>query len=129
MSASCHNISEPALHHSRTHGKVNHSFLLAVIYACEHSLIRFFLHNLYFLYQLGRDILRGKLRVIKEESLSVNRNFLDCLSIGRNGTVSADFHSRKLLKQLFEHIIVRCLERGCVVLYRIFLHDDRIAHG
>ena len=72
VSATGHNVSEPALHHSRLDGKVYHSLLISIVDAREHRLIRLFLHNLHLLDYLCRNVFRGKRRVIKEECLAID---------------------------------------------------------
>ena len=126
MSASGHYVSEPSLHHARPHREVDDGLFLTVIDSGEHSLIRLLLHNLHLLDHLCRDVLRSKLRVIQEEGLAVDGDLLDGLSIGCNGSIRLHLDSRKLLEEFLEHIVVGSLERRCIILDGILLHDDRI---
>ena len=106
MAASGHSVSEPSVHHSLLYRKVNHHFFLTVVDSCEEGLVRLFLDNLDLFNHLGRNVLRCKLRVIKEERLSVDHDLGDSLSIRCDGTVSSDLDSRKLLKKFLKHIVV-----------------------
>ena len=81
MSATSHEISEPSVHHSFIDREVDDEFLLTVVDSGKYRLVRLLLHNLYLLDHLGRKVLGSKLRIIEEESLAVNGDLGDGLTI------------------------------------------------
>ena len=111
VSATAHNIAEPAVHHSPLYAEVDDGLLLAVVNAGEHCLVGFLLDHLHLLDYLGRYVFGRERRVVQEEGLAVNGYLLDFLTISRHLTVGIHFDARKLLEQLFEHIVVSCPER------------------
>ena len=119
-------VSEPSVHHSLVHRKVNDGLFVSVIDTGKAGLFRFSLHDLDLLDDLCRKILRCELRVIKEECLSIDRDLIDGLAVCCDGSVRIHFHARELLQEILQHIIVRCLERRRVVLDGILLHKDRV---
>ena len=129
MSATGHHISEPPVRHSLHYRQVDDSLLVSVINARKARLLGFSFHDLYLLDELRRDILRCQLGVVKEESLAVNGYLLDSLSVCCNSTVRCHFDSWQLLQEVFEHVIVRCLERRCIIFNGILLHDYRITYS
>ena len=106
VSSSRRNISEPAFHHSRTQGKVNHGLLLTVVNACELSLVRLLLNHLHFLHYLRGDVLGRQLRVVEEEGLAVDGDFGNGLPVYSHAAVRTHFHSREFLEQVFKHIVL-----------------------
>ena len=128
MSSATHYVSEPALHHSRSERKVDNCLFLSVIDSCELRLIRLLLNDLYLLDDLCRNVLGCKLRIVKEECLSVYGYLLDGLSVGGDGAVSLNLHTRKFLEKFLKHVVVRGLEGRSRVFYRILLDDDGISH-
>ena len=126
MSTASHNVTKPSLHHTWLHREVDHSLLLSVIDAGEHSLVGLLLHHLHLLDELGRNILRSKLRIVEEEGLSIDSDLLDGLTVCCDGTVRLHLHTWEFLEEFLEHIVVRSLERRCVIFDCILLHDDRV---
>ena len=110
MSATSHEVTEPSLHHTGLHCEVDHRLLLTVVNTCENSLVRLLLHDLYLLDKLCRNVLRCKLRVVKEECLAVDGDLCDGLTIRCDGTVSLNLYAWELLEELLEHVVVRSLE-------------------
>ena len=129
MSASGHQVTEPPVHHARLYGKVDDSLLFTVVYACELGLLGFLLDHLNLVDYLCRNVLGGKLRVIKEELLPVDHDLRDSLTVGSDGTVRVNLDSRKLLEELLEHVVVSCLERRGAVFDGILLDYNRISYG
>ena len=127
MTSACHRIAEPSVHHPRLDGKVDHSLFIPVIYTGEFRLVRLLLHDFHLFDNLRRDILGSQLRVVKEELLAVDHHLSNCLPVGSDSTVRIDLHSGKFLQQFLQHVIVRCLEKGCSVLYSVFLDNHLIA--
>ena len=110
MTAAGHQVSEPAVKHARPHRQIDHSLFLSVVNSCKQRLVRLLLHDLDLLDKLCRDVLRGKLRVVKEERLSIDHDLGYRLSIGCYGTVRSHFHAGKLLQKFLQHIIIGGLE-------------------
>ena len=129
MTASGHHVAEGALHHSGLDGKVDDSLFLAVVDSGEFSLIGLLVHHLELVDDLGGDVLGGKLGVIEEEGLAVDGYLLDCLAVVGNGAIFRHFDSGEFLQQVFEHVVLRGLEGGGVVLDGVFLDDDGVAGG
>ena len=129
MTASGHHVAEGALHHSGLDGKVDDSLFLAVVDSGKFSLVGLLVHHLELVDDLGGDVLGGKLGVIEEEGLAVDGYLLDCLSVVGNGTIFRHFDSGELLQQVLEHVVLRGLEGGGVVLDGVFLDDDGVAGG
>ena len=111
MTSSEHDISEESVHHALLDLKIDDILLLTVINAGKLGLLGFFLYYLDLIDDLCWKVLGSKLRIVKEECLSVNSYLRDSLSVGRNRTVLIDFHSGKLFQKFLEGIIFRRLER------------------
>ena len=126
MSTTGRKVSEPSVHHSLVHRKVNDGLFVSVIDTGKAGLFRFSLHDLDLLDDLCRKVLRCELRVIKEECLSIDSDLIDGLAVCCDGSVRIHFHARELLQEILQHIIVGCLERRRVVLDGILLHKDRV---
>ena len=110
MTATCSYVSEPSVHHSLVDREVDDGLLLSVIDTCESSLLGLSLNDLNLLHDVCREVLCRELRVVEEECLSVDGDLLDGLTVRCDSTVRCHFHSRKLLQEIFEHIVVRSLE-------------------
>ena len=129
MTAAQHHIPERTLFHARMERQIDDGLIVSVIDTRKLGLLRFLVHHLQLLDGLGGDIFGRQLRIVQEEGLSVNGDFADGLAIGGNGTVLPYFNTREFLQEVFQHVVVGSLERGSVILYRIFLDDDGIAGG
>ena len=129
MTASGHHISEPAVHHALVDRKVDDGLLITVVNAGKSCLLGLSLHNLHLLDDLRRKVLCRELRVIKEEGLAVDRDLVDCLTVRCDGTVRVHLHTRKLLQEVLEHIVVGRLERRSIIFDSVLLDNDRISYG
>ena len=127
MTATQHHIPERTLFHARMERQIDDGLLVSVVNPRKLGLLRFLVHHLQLLDGFGGDILGCQLRIVQEEGLSVNGYLADGLAIGGNGTVLPYFNTREFLQEVFQHVVVGSLERGSVILYRIFLDDDGIA--
>ena len=110
MSAAGHHIAEESVHHSLLDAEVDDCLLLSVVNSGELGLLRFLLHYLHLLDNLGRDVLRREGRVVQEEGFSVYGYLADSLSVGGHASVFADFHAREFLEKVLEHVVVSGLE-------------------
>ena len=129
VTAAAHQVAEHAVHHPLLHAQVNHRFVFSVIDAGEFGLLALLLHHLHLLDELGGNVLGGQLRVVQEEGFAVYGYLGDGFSVGGDGAVLVHLHAGKLLQEVFQHIVIGDFERRGVVLHRIFLDDDGIAHG
>ena len=129
MSGAGGEVAEYAVHHALLHGEVNDGFVVAVVNAGKFGLFALLLDDLDLLHQLGGEVAGGQLGVVQEESLAVDGDFLDGFAVGGDAAVFAYFNARELLQEVYEHVVVRDLEGGGVVLHRILLDDDGVAHG
>ena len=119
-------ITEPSVHHSFIYRKVDDVLLLTVVDSGKSSLLRLTLHNLHLLDHLGRKVLCRQLRVIKEECLAIDSDLCDGLSVRCDRSIGVHLHTWKFLEEILEHIVIRCLERRCIILDGILLYDDRV---
>ena len=110
MSTSGHHIAEESVHHSLLDAEVDDCFLLSVVNSGELGLLRFLLHDLHLIDNLGRDVLRREGRIVQEEGFSVDGYLADSLPVGCHASVLADFHARELLEEVLEHVVVSGLE-------------------
>ena len=129
MTAAGHGVSEHAVHHALADAEVYHRLVLSVVDAGEFGLLALLFHHLHFLDEFGGDVLGGQLGVVQEEGLSVDGNLGDGFTVGRDGAVFVHLHAGKLLQEVLQHVVVGDLEGGGIVLHRIFLDEDGIAHG
>ena len=127
MTAAGHHIAEPSVHHPGLHGQVYNCLLVTVIYSGELGLLGFLLHHTDLLDYLGRDVLGGKLRVVKEEFLPVYHHLSYGLPVGGDRSVRADLHTWQFLEQFLQHVIVGCLEGRCTVFYGVLFDYDGVA--
>ena len=127
--AAGHDVSEGALHHSGLDVEVYHLLFLPVVYAGKLRLLALLVNDLELVDEFGGDVLGGQLRVVEEESLAIDGYLGDGLAVYGDGAVLADFHAGELLEEVFEHIVLGCLEGIGVVLQGILLDDDGIADG
>ena len=129
MTAADLDIAEKSVHHALLNGKVNDSLFLPVINAGELCLLGFLLHDLHLIDNLGRNVLGCQLRVIQEESLSVNGDFGNSLAIRCDTSIRTDFDAREFLQEILKHIIVSRLERSGRIFDGILLYDNRVSCG
>ena len=129
MTATGHNVSEDAVHHAPLHSEVDDGLFVVVVDAGEFGLFTLFLDDLHLLHQLGGKVAGGHLRVIQEEGFPGDGNPGDGFSVGGDGAVICHLDAGELLQQVDEHVVVRDLVRGRIILHRIFLDDNGVAGG
>ena len=122
-------VSEDAVHHAALDAEVDDGLVVTVVNAGELGLLALFLHHLHFLDKLGGDVLGSQLRVVHEEGLAVNHDFVDGFSVGGDIAALVHFHAGKLLQEVFQHVVVGDLEGRGIVLHGVLLDDDGITHG
>ena len=120
-------VAEDTVHHALLHGEVDDGLVIAVVDAGELGLLGLLLHDLHLLDHLRGKVLGSELGIVQEEGLAVDGDLRDGLAVRGDGTVVIDLDARELLEEVDEHVGIRGLERGGVVLDRILLDDDRVA--
>ena len=129
MAAAGGEVSEHAVHHAPLHGEVYDGFVVAVVNAGEFGLFALFLDHLHLFDEFGGKVAGSQLRVVQEEGLAVDGDFLDGLPVGGDGAVFGHLDARELFQKVYQHIVVRDLEGRGVVLHRVLLDDDGVSHG
>ena len=109
-------------------GKVEHRFLLAVVYTGEFGLLAFLLQHLHLFDDICRDVVRRHLGIVEEESLAADCDLGNGFPVHGHRTRIAHFDSRELLEQVQEHVVVGSLEGRGIVFYRILLDYDGVPH-
>ena len=127
VTAAAHHVAEPTVHHAFLDAQVEDRLFFTVVDAGEFGLLGLFLHHADLLDDVGGQVLAGDRRIVEEELLAVDLDLADGLAVGGDGTVGGNFHARKPLEQVFQHVVVGRLDQRHIVLDRIFLDDDRIA--
>ena len=118
--------SDQAIHHTFFDTEVDHLLLIPILYAGKLSLLGLLADDLDLLDHLRRKVLSGDLRVIKEEGFTSDRYLGNSFSFRSDGTVVIDLNAREFLQEVDEHVILRRLERGGIVLYSVLLDNDRV---
>ena len=129
VTAAGHDIAEGALHHAGLDAEVDYRLFLTVVDAGELSLVGLLVHHFELVDYLGGNVLRGQLGVVQEEGLAIDGYLADGLAVVRYGAIFGHFYARELFEQVLKDVVLRGLERRCVVLYGVLLDDYRIAHG
>ena len=85
--------------------------------------------DLHLIDHLGRQVLEGHLRVVEEESLAADGDFLDGLAVVFHRAVAGNLHARHPLEQVFQHLVLPDDEGGGVEDDGVLPHLDGIADG
>ena len=94
--------------------------------AGEGRLLVLLVHDLDLVHDLGRHVLQGGRRVVKEEGLAADGDLIHLLPVDLNLAILAHFHARHLLDQVLQHGIVAHVEGRRVVDQRVLLDLDGI---
>ena len=127
MAASGHNIAEGSFHHAGLDAEVDYGLFFSVVNSGELGLVGLLVHDFELVDYLGGNVLGSQLRIVQEESLSVNSYPFDSLSVVSNAAILGHFYAGQFLEEVFEHVVVGGLERCGVVLDSVFLDDDGVA--
>ena len=128
VTAAGHGVTKDAVHHALLDSEVDDSFLFTVVDAGELGLLALFLDDLDLFHKLGRDVLGGQLGIVQEEGLAGDGDLGDGFTVGGDGTVLRDLNTRELLQKVHQHIVVADFKGRCIILHRVLLDDDGVAH-
>ena len=129
-------IALPALAHSLLDGQVQHGLLFAVVDAGDAGVVALAVVGLDLTDHIGLNVLQRHLRVVAEELLLVDQDFLYLLAVDLDGALLGDFSAGELLQQRLEIGTGRDAE-GVGIIYKgvgLHLHlrslrrHQRLAH-
>ena len=132
MTDTAGDVAEDTVHHALLHGEVDDGLVVTVVYTGEFGLLGLLLHDLHLLDHLRGKVLGSELGIVQEEGLAVDGDLRDGLAVRGDGAAVVHLDARELLEEVDEHIGIRGLERGGIVLDRILLDDDGVTgrgHG